>query len=286
MTENTMNLNLKNLKVNLHITKACNYRCRYCFAQFKHQDLPLESWKRIIDNLKASGMVTKINFAGGEPLVYPHFAELVDYAYAQGFELSIITNGSLLLNEKCFPRRLFRKISMLGISVDSLNPEILRKLRCCDSHQRVLTEDKLRSLLAIARSLNPKITIKLNTVVTALNKDERLLQLGGELGVERWKVLKMKPFTNGKFSNYDLAITDDEFNLFQLRNPSGRSVPEASMDRSYIIIDNSGCLLDNEGSEDYCEVGSLLNEDFRSIFSRYHFDEELYQSRYSEKRAS
>ena len=31
------------LKVNLHLTETCNYRCRYCFAHFENgSDLPLE----------------------------------------------------------------------------------------------------------------------------------------------------------------------------------------------------------------------------------------------------
>ena len=88
-------------KINLHITQKCNYACKYCFAHFdNHDDLTLDQWKHIIDNLKASGLVDAINFAGGEPVLYRDFPALVNYAYDQGFKLSIITNGSLMLNPK------------------------------------------------------------------------------------------------------------------------------------------------------------------------------------------
>ena len=59
----------------------------------------------------------------------------------------------------------------------------------------------------------------------------------------------------------------------------GESVPESSLARSYIIIDNRGSLIDN-AEDNYKTVGSLLREDFRTVFSRYAFDEELYASRY------
>ena len=112
---------MKKLKINLHITQKCNYHCRYCFAQFREkQDLPVEAWKRVIDNLEASGLVDRINFAGGEPVLYRGFPELVDYAYQKGFRLSVISNGSLMMDPKMVPEGFFRKIEMLGISVDSI----------------------------------------------------------------------------------------------------------------------------------------------------------------------
>lgn len=82
--------NMTGLKINLHITQHCNFHCRYCFAKFcSPQDLSGSDWQRIVDNLKQSGMVSRLNFAGGEPVLHRDFAQIVDYAYQQGFELSI-----------------------------------------------------------------------------------------------------------------------------------------------------------------------------------------------------
>ena len=55
---------------------------------------------------------------------------------------------------------------------------------------------------------------------------------------------------------------------------------EPEIARSYIIIDNTGNLLDNFG-DDYEIVGNILKENFSEVFSRYNFDRELYQSRYT-----
>ena len=97
MTSIREGVSSKKMKVNLHITEKCNYHCKYCFAKFgKHKDLDILQWKYIIDNLKSSNIVDKINFAGGEPIFYYEFPNLVDYAHKQRLSLSIISNGSTI----------------------------------------------------------------------------------------------------------------------------------------------------------------------------------------------
>ena len=274
---------MKGLKINFHITERCNYKCKYCFAHFERKkDLTLEQWKKIIDNVKRSGMVSAINFAGGEPMLYKNFNELLGYAKSSGFELSLISNGSLLLNEKIAPDEMFAALSMLGISIDSFDEKILIALGCCDSSRKTLSEEKFIAIVNRAKKINPAIKIKINTVVSRLNADEKLTGTGNKIPVERWKFLKIKAFDNKIFSNKDLLIGDEEFYRFVKRNERSRGeiISEQNTERSYIIIDNRGNLLDNFG-DNYEIVGNLLEESFSEVFSRYNFDSELYQSRYA-----
>lgn len=273
---------MKGLKVNLHITERCNYRCKYCFAHFgKKNDLSLEQWQRIVDNLKSSGLVSAINFAGGEPMLYKNFPALLSYAKDSGFCLSLISNGSLLLNEKITPTDTFEKLDTLGISVDSFDEKILVALGCCNSSLKVLSKEELIRVINRARSVNPAIKIKLNSVISKLNVNERLTSLEDKVSIDRWKFLKIKLFETENFSNRDLVVREDEFRHFIERNPrnGGEAVLEPELTRSYIIIDNGGNLLDDFG-EDYSVVGNLLEESFTEVFGRYNFDKTLYQNRY------
>ena len=273
---------MNGLKVNLHITETCNYRCRHCFAHFdKRTDLPLKSWLAIIDNSKSSKIVSAINFAGGEPVFYRGFNELLRYAKESSFEVSLISNGSLLLDEKFFPAENFIYLSTLGISVDSLNENILLKLGRCDAKHNVLSENKLCELINTAKRINPSIKIKFNTVISQLNLHEHLTQIEQKIHIDRWKFLKVKAFDDNNFSNLDILVTDDEFSYFINRNKrsEGPAILEKSTARSYIVIDNQGNLLDNY-NEQYEIVGNLLHESFAEVFSRYQFDRELYESRY------
>lgn len=273
---------MKGFKINLHITEKCNYHCEYCFAHFRrNNDLPLEKWFKIIDDLKAAGNISAINFAGGEPVLYKNFPALVEYTKSLGFPVSIISNGSLLLNEKLMPLEIFKHFETLGISVDSFDETILKSLGCCDKKSKVLSKENLKRIIARAKSVNPSIKIKLNTVVSKLNLNERLTSLADEVEISRWKFLKMKVFKNKNFSNKHLTISDEEFQDFVRRNPlnDGVGVAEFTLTRSYIMIDNEGNLLDDFG-DSYEIVGNVLEENFSEVFSRYKFDTELYQSRY------
>lgn len=269
-------------KINLHVTDSCNYHCRYCFAHFgKKKDLPLKSWKKIIDNIKNSGLVNAINFAGGEPVLYHDFLPLTTYAKEAGFNLSLISNGSLLLKQKYTPPILFEQISTLGVSTDSFRTKTLRALGCCDTQKNTLSKEQLAQIIALAQEINPDIKIKLNTVVSKLNKDELLPHIENDLPINRWKFLKIKAFNDGRFSNTDLLITDEDFDTFVARNARTRGdvIPEKTLTRSYIMVDSQGNLVDDVGLS-YNVVGNLLTEDFTDVFQRYEFNEDSYRQRY------
>ncbi len=275
------------LKINLHITQKCNYHCRYCFAHFEdNSDLSLEDWKRIIDNISRDSEVDSINFAGGEPVLYRGFPELLAYARDKGFRLSIISNGSLMQDPALMPSEAFRFLDTLGISVDSVDPDMLVKLGACTRKNEIFSREKLAALVRTAKKHNPSIRIKINTVVTSLNHAEDLSDVGKDLSADRWKILRMKVFKNESFSNEDLFAGEEEFARFveRHRGISRDVVAENNMTRSYIMVDNRGHLLDNI-DENYHVMGDLLHEDFGDVFRRYHFDRDTYDSRYSKAQA-
>ena len=272
------------LKVNLHLTQACNYHCRHCFAMFPEpRDLSPERWKDIISGLAESGLVSAINFAGGEPVFCRGFPEIVSFAHDKGFLLSIITNGSLLRNEKLFPRELFPMISMFGFSIDSLNYDTLRRIGRYDSRGNILGRQGFIDTARLIRELSPSAAVKINTVVSKLNWNERLVDIEEEVPVSRWKFLKMKVFETNGFSNRDLAVTESEFESFVRNNRRryGETVVESTMERSYLIIDNAGNLLDNRG-DSYTIIGNLLEEPFGELLSRFSLDDREYSRRYAE----
>ena len=60
------------LSVNYHLTRACNYRCQFCFHTALTNDrLPLAEAKRGISLFKKAG-TKKLNFSGDEPFLIDH----------------------------------------------------------------------------------------------------------------------------------------------------------------------------------------------------------------------
>ncbi|UVO16611.1 hypothetical protein [Stutzerimonas stutzeri] len=70
--------------------------------------------------------------------------------------------------------RLAPQLTWLGISIDSISPAINRAIGRVDRRGRLLDLDDLATGLVHARQANPRLRLKLNTVVNQLNHTEDL----------------------------------------------------------------------------------------------------------------
>jgi radical S-adenosyl methionine domain-containing protein 2 len=117
------------LSVNYHLTRACNYRCKFCFHTALTKDcLPLDEAKHGIRLLQKAG-TKKINFSGGEPFLMDqgrYVGELTRFAKEEcQMATSIVSNGSLIF-EKWF--EMYSKyLDILAISCDSFDDECNRQ---------------------------------------------------------------------------------------------------------------------------------------------------------------
>lgn len=286
-------------KINIHVLEACNFRCRQCFSKFGTKKLlPVEGWKKIIDNCIAGANVAEFNIAGGEPMLYPGLVELVQYIRDKGVKVSLITNGSLMDEE--WVKKYAGMFDTIGFSVDSINDETNRKIGRCDRNEKTIPAGRIVELCELIRKYAPGCRIKINTVVSALNKDEVMSDFIDEVAADRWKILRMKPFQYGSFSNIDIQVSDEEFEEFVDRNKDriGKEdgviaetgietakrevVVEPDMKASYVLIDSNGCLLDNAVDEmTPVVVCDCLMEDFAEGLRRLTLDKEKYEARYN-----
>ena len=298
----------KKYKINLHILEACNFKCRQCFSKFGTEKLlPVEDWKKIVDNCIAGADVTEFNIAGGEPMLYSWLIELTKYMRNKGVKVSLITNGSLMNEE--WIKNCAGMFETIGFSVDSINDETNRNIGRCDRNGKTIPPGRIVELCELIRKYAPGCRIKINTVVSALNKDEVMSDFIDEIAADRWKILRMKPFQYDNFSNLDIQVSDEEFEEFVERNKEKREkkeekeaekeiragakawtetarreiVVEPDMKASYVLIDSNGCLLDNAVDEmTPVAVCDCLKEDFAEGLRRLTLDREKYEARYSD----
>ena len=80
-----------------NITRRCNLRCTHCHSDStSHRypgELSLTQSIDVIDDLADYG-VPAVLFAGGEPMLHPHFFDLVGHAVARGLRATVSTNGT------------------------------------------------------------------------------------------------------------------------------------------------------------------------------------------------
>jgi radical SAM protein with 4Fe4S-binding SPASM domain len=80
----------------LELTYRCNLHCSHCYVDLKETDeLSVEEWKRVLDQLKAAGTLYLL-LTGGEITVRADFLEIATYARHNGFFIGLLTNCTLV----------------------------------------------------------------------------------------------------------------------------------------------------------------------------------------------
>ncbi len=173
--------------VNWSITGKCNYNCKHCFMAKDNERLMKEfSWEEmlaLLDEFDKCGIQT-IELTGGEPMLHPHFMDLVREIHRRGMDIDVIlTNGAFITEE------ILREIKDLGfnplfkISFDGLtHHDWMRGVKGAE-------ESALR---AIDLCLKEGIRTGVQICIHRLNLDTLFdtVKLMGEKGVEWIRVIR------------------------------------------------------------------------------------------------
>ncbi|HSN87446.1 MAG TPA: radical SAM protein [Thermoanaerobaculia bacterium] len=115
--------------VYVELLARCNLKCIHCYmegAPERDEILTPEEVCRLLADFRAE-QGQYVTLAGGEPLIYPAFAEVAWEAAGLGFFGTVITNGTLL-KEKHLD--LIDDLGFnLAISLDGITPEVNQEIR-------------------------------------------------------------------------------------------------------------------------------------------------------------
>lgn len=148
----------------LCVTSRCNFTCRHCLRNLDEpKDLPLEVAKKALEEIKIYNY-KHVCITGGEPLVYPHFKELIELVAKNGYNFSIVTNGYLINKYADFLIKYKNKIAFIGFSLESTD----RKQH--DSMRHKGSFDKLQEAFSFCK--RQKIPFRIVTAVSTINYDQ------------------------------------------------------------------------------------------------------------------
>ena len=83
--------------LDLVLTNRCQLRCKYCFVEKRDKEIPFDILLKVLKDAKRTA-ITRLNLYGGEPLLYSHIEELLDYLNGNShFREIIMSTNSLLL---------------------------------------------------------------------------------------------------------------------------------------------------------------------------------------------
>ena len=129
-----MNEIIKLSNTTLVVTFRCNLKCKLCAVSAPYYKEPphysVELLKKSIDRyFEAVDHVDKFTVNGGEPLVHPQIAEIMDYAlkYIDRMDmLEIITNGSIAPSKEL--AQVLQKSEKVDILIDDYGKELSKNV--------------------------------------------------------------------------------------------------------------------------------------------------------------
>jgi len=142
LTQGKINTYIVPPSIEIDFTNACNQDCTYCnvveFRNAVHDKTKIHDYHTLIERVStwssyranSIGNVNTITFVGGgEPTARKGYEYVVEQAVDTGILVSIITNGSGLDKLFNINTNTIRKLSWIGVDIDSGDPEIYEKVR-------------------------------------------------------------------------------------------------------------------------------------------------------------
>ena len=230
----------KLLTLDIELSLACNYNCKYCYTsagQKGENELSLTELQQLVDQAKYVGVQTIIIIGGGEPLLYPHMKEIISYIFAKQINIVLFTNGSLidismanfLLQHDVFP----------VIKVNGINPQTINWL--CGKEDAYKYFIRALSNLESAGYTKQNNRIGISTIICRQNYSEI---------VPLWKWVRDSNFIpyfervspQGRASENDLQISADDLkNLFEELSEIDRTHYHIVWESSHPPIAGASC---------------------------------------------
>ena len=151
----------------LELTSAGNNRCLHCYSESTSTSFPskpvlLERWKTVIGEVRLEG-AEAIQLIGGEPLLYPHWQDLVLTAKNFGYSLIEIFTNATLIDDGCI--KFFQECKVnIATTIYADNEEI---------HNRITQNPTSfkKTLTAIEKLQEAGIPLRIASIVMKQNEE-------------------------------------------------------------------------------------------------------------------
>lgn len=196
------------LYVAWQITNECNLACLHCIEESGPgkafpDELSRAEVLRVVDELM-DHEVPYLSFSGGEPMLHPHFFEMVERVTSRGSQLKIETNGHYLTPDHC--RRLKDlDVKAVQVSLDGATAATFGRMRV--RGQFDLTLEGIRNL----RAADVSVEVNFSPASFNIHQAERIVDLAFELGAASFYSGRTMFTGNAVKAWRHLAVTDEQY---------------------------------------------------------------------------
>lgn len=197
------------LMVVVSLSNVCNAKCPHCVytnfpglrkAYGEHRLMPPDLFKKIADECGRHQALIRIS-GTGEPLVHKEMVKLVEYAKGKGAKIGIITNGSLLDDNK-ITRLIKAGVEAVEVSVDAMDADTYARIRVG------LSFDEVRRNIERLVEIRKRLKGKTRVMVSVINQPNVDVDIKATVAYWQEKVdhvIKRKWLRWGKLSDKNLT---------------------------------------------------------------------------------
>lgn len=213
----------------------CNFHCKMCdtfseanrhrLKESRRPDLDFKVVEDTIERLVHHGLREIIPSTMGEPLLYPHFEELVDLCKVLNVKMNLTTNGTFPVKDiEYWGPKLVNIISDVKFSLNGINPEINESIMCGADTQKQL--HNIERFIQMRNEAASKATVTLQCTFMRSNLDElkNMIAWAIEHGVDRVK-------------GHHLWKTSDALDCEMLRTPENAALWNQTCEDCHKIAD-------------------------------------------------
>ncbi len=224
------------IKVYIEPTAACNLDCITCFRNAWDEPMGRmsgETFDRVLEGVAAFTPIPTVYFGGiGEPLLHPHTIEWVARAKALGARVELITNGTLLTEQKS--RQLIEAgLNVLWVSIDGASPESYADVRLGAELPNVIANlSRFRKLRKGSHFPTPEIGVAFVAMRRNIADLPNVLKLAKRLGAKHFSVSNVLPISDDLLGERLYANTIRDLTYIASPNVPHLNLPKMDFNES------------------------------------------------------
>lgn len=175
------------ITIDCALTRACTYKCVYCYGQLQDNDekrMTKDVIFRFLDDASEIGVKAISFVSDGESTCSPHLNDAILRGKANGLDMALGTNGFLLKDERI--EEILPALTYLRFNISAGERKRYAAIHGCPPEYFDKVVETIRKSVAIKRKNNLPVTLGLQMVLLPEFADQIILlaKLGKELGVD------------------------------------------------------------------------------------------------------
>jgi glycosyltransferase involved in cell wall biosynthesis/MoaA/NifB/PqqE/SkfB family radical SAM enzyme len=184
----------------------CNFNCIMCeehspyskllelraSARRPRRRMDINLIRKVVQECRGTGLREIIPSTMGEPLLYPHFDQIISICKEEGIMLNLTTNGSFpRRNAQAWAELIIPVTSDVKFSLNGATKETQEKIMLGSRWDKLINDLKMfikvRDELAVAHNHRCRITFQVTFIETNVEELPDIVRLAANLGIDRVK---------------------------------------------------------------------------------------------------